>query len=64
MYVDVMYLHNILFMLSVSKPLNILLSSELNNERNGLMLANTLLTNINLLKSHGFTVEIIYCDEE
>ena len=28
------------------------------------MFANTLLTQVNVLKSQGFTVEIIYCDEE
>ena len=44
LYVDVMFMNNIPFLLSVAKPLNLFLSSDLSNERNGIVLANTLLT--------------------
>ena len=50
LYVDVMLMNNIPFLLSV-EPLNLLLSSHMSIERNGIVMANTLLTHVNILKS-------------
>ena len=61
---DIMYANNIPFLLSVAKPLNLLLCSELQNGRNSTNLSQLLVTHINILKSQGFNVCKIIVDEE
>ena len=64
LHVDIMYVNNIAFLLSVAKPINLLLCTELLNGRNMNNLSDTLLSQIGIIKSQGFIVSKIFVDEE
>ena len=64
LHVDIMNVNNIVFLLSVAKPINLLLCTELMNSRSMTNLSDALLSQISIIKSQGFIVNIIFFDEE
>ena len=61
---EILFANNIPFLITVAKPMNLLLCSELGGSRSSNNLSNIIVSHIMILKSQGFIVEKVYVDGE
>ena len=63
LYCDIMFVNNISFLISVAKPMNLILCSSTDNSRVSKLLGDTIMTQVNLMRSQQFMVNQIYVDD-
>lgn len=64
MYCDIMYINNTSFIVSVIKPMNLLLCSYCDNMRNAKNYGDLIMSHVDILRSQQFIVDKVYIDEE
>ena len=63
LHCDVMYTNNLPFLISVAKPINLVLCSEL-HDKNSKTLLSTILSHVDILKQQKFVMNKIMTDSE
>jgi hypothetical protein len=61
---DLLFVDNNPYLITVSTPLNLILVSDLNGKRTKEVLSEFILRHVNEYKSEGFSVDLVYCDRE